>query len=1017
MVQKKVFVLLDYVKDHYIGYHKNGEIFNRFDKTNDGIYLKSMVGIGLKEKNYGGSFDMKVGFAYPQVPNIIRENKRDKELTIYQPPTYPQVKENLPNIQDRIKEYNPDVIIVAGTLAAKMLTGIGTISQLRSKSSTIKLDDKEYTVLATYSPSYVLSNPDSKRLANLDFELVAEYVINGEDAFSKKKTKYTTLYNTDVDKIIKVLDLAIEYAKTPDKAVAWDYETNSLSGTAPTSKILTLSISFEPESGITFPIDHPSSPLSPKDRELVINKLKEFFTASIYKVGHNVAFDMLQTKLLFGPVTFKKTIDTMLGFYILVSQDSKVVKGLKELANQYTDMGGYDEPLDDYKSWFILGFTSVRGKRLKEKFEKTFVDKVYRSLTEDYELTDDDYLDYLTPEQREVAYNWAVYLLDKFKEPGLIRNEQDLNDKFDYSWIPYDVLANYASGDVDATKRIHARFIKEASKDGALYNLYTSHYPSLLNTLTNIEATGVSLDIDYLKDVADVFDKKLASLYEEMMASPEVQATIDYKADLYRQGLEEKMKPTKERDKNIYKYYTQYKNAEDREFSPTKKIDLHYAFFGNKDHWLPVDSKYVTDSFMKKLRNKQVLEEDITFMDFATGSDVVDELIKRHPDFEFAKLYQTYGRLNKLRSTYTYSLIEKADRFGQVHGKYLAHGTNTTRLSSQNPNMQNISKPTNNPSAFDYKYPIKNAFIPNASKGQDTIVNLDFSSQEAHLAAVVAHDEDMIDAFLKGKDVHSETAALMYGIPSSDVTRDQRQAAKSTTFGLMYGKTPIGYAESEGITQPEAEEIFRKYFESKPKIKQAIDRAQQEVRKNGSIRIPASGFIRKLGDIYSNQYSKQQSSLRESFNTVIQGSSAFLTQLALIGIDTYLQQSDINADIIITVHDSITLSVAHDDVDKAITASKYIMEHIPLPMLYIEHGGKQILFPMEASADIGATYGYEFEYEKEDFFSFNSTKGFTEYYKQVKLLEDKEDAKLITKDEYDLELKNLENRKFEYQVI
>lgn len=234
---------------------------------------------------------------------------------------------------------------------------------------------------------------------------------------------------------------------------------------------------------------------------------------------------------------------------------------------------------------------------------------------------------------------------------------------------------------------------------------------------------------------------------------------------------------------------------------------------------------------------------------------------------------------------------------------------------------------------------------------------------------------------------------------------------------LMYGKTPIGYAESEGITQPEAEEIFRKYFESKPKIKQAIDRAQQEVRKNGSIRIPASGFIRKLGDIYSNQYSKQQSSLRESFNTVIQGSSAFLTQLALIGIDTYLQQSDINADIIITVHDSITLSVAHDDVDKAITASKYIMEHIPLPMLYIEHGGKQILFPMEASADIGATYGYEFEYEKEDFFSFNSTKGFTEYYKQVKLLEDKEDAKLITKDEYDLELKNLENRKSEYQVI
>ena len=234
---------------------------------------------------------------------------------------------------------------------------------------------------------------------------------------------------------------------------------------------------------------------------------------------------------------------------------------------------------------------------------------------------------------------------------------------------------------------------------------------------------------------------------------------------------------------------------------------------------------------------------------------------------------------------------------------------------------------------------------------------------------------------------------------------------------LMYGKTPIGYAADENITKEEAEVLFNKYFSSKPRIKYAMEAAQEEARQKGSIRIPASGFVRQLGNIYSNQYAKQQKALRESFNTVIQGSSAMMTQMALIGIDQYLLGTDINADIIITVHDSITLSVAHKDVDKAVSIAKYIMEHLPLNMLKIQHEGKQVLFPMEASADVGANYGYEFHYDKDDFYSFKSTKGFTEYYKEAKKLEDKEEAKLITKEEYEKLLAELELRKPTYQSI
>lgn len=234
---------------------------------------------------------------------------------------------------------------------------------------------------------------------------------------------------------------------------------------------------------------------------------------------------------------------------------------------------------------------------------------------------------------------------------------------------------------------------------------------------------------------------------------------------------------------------------------------------------------------------------------------------------------------------------------------------------------------------------------------------------------------------------------------------------------LMYGKTPMGYAKDAGITKEEAEEVFEKYFKSKPKIKEAIERAQQEAERTAGIRIPASGFIRNLGNVNSNQYSKQQQAMRQSFNTVIQGSSAFLTQKALIALDEFLRDSDINADIIMTVHDSITLSVAHDDVAHTIKEAKYIMEHVPLPMLHIEHNGEQILFPMEASADVGATYGYEFEYDEEDFLSFKSTKGFTEYYKLIKKAEDMADAKKITKEQLSAMLERLEEMKSQYQLM
>ena len=1028
--KKKILVVADYVKNHYIGTRK-GKVFNRFLDTNEGMFLKSLIQDSFDKVGYEEVPSYKTVFSVPEVPNVIKENKKNPELSLYSTPSLQTIKEYQDVLLDKIYDYEPDVILITGSISIKSLFGKGSIKAMRTMPGKIEVKDKEFPYFVTYSPSYVRSNPNYLSLAKIDMQHLGKFLKLGEKSLEKSKVNYTIMDNSDADKVVKVIDyITNNFGKSPETAVAWDYETNSLSGTSKTSKVITASISTKDHTGITFPIDHPEKPWSTGDREKVVNAWIRFLVSPIWKVGHNVTFDMRQTKLVIKPIQFKNTLDTLVAYYIAVSQENKGGRSLKDLALIFTDMGNYDKQLDEYKSWFNTGFDTGKSKELKGKFGKTtFVQKVKAFLLNGEPIEDSDYLDYLTDSQKMVAFKTAKRLLEEQDFPDKVHNEQEPDEYMSYAWIPYDVLAYYACGDVDATTRINVYlWDKYISKVEDFKNLYTLHYPELINSLTNIETNGFALDAPYLLDVKESFIKKIAQLKKDMLNTPEVKKTIALKEKLYAKGIKEKAKQKKDRDEVAYKYYTDFKDGASTEFNPKKKFDMSYALFGANNYKLPIEKKYIPDSVMKALRNKQISENDLDYTSYSTGKDSLDLLVKLYPDFTFAKLVKEYVRLEKLLTTYTDSLIEKSDSNGVVHGKFVSTGTATTRLSSNNPNMQNISKPSNNPSDIDYEYPIKRAFIPHYSKGQDTIINLDFSSQEAHLAAVIADDEDMIGSFLNGEDIHKATAALMYNKPVEDVTKDERFAAKSTTFGLFYGMSPMAYKDGKMVTDEktgvkremtvkEAEVIFSKYFEGKPKIKKAIDEAQKFVEKNGYITIPISGFRRNLMDIYSNSYSKKQGALRQSFNTIIQGGSAVISQLSIINIDKALRNSNYNASLVGTVHDSITLSCAHDDVDEVITMAKNIMENLPLDIFQVNYKGKKIHFPMEAEADVGSSYAYEFSYDKDDFYSFKSTKGFTDYYKKIKKLEDMEESGLIDKDKLSLLIERFSKEKPKYQSV
>lgn len=253
--------------------------------------------------------------------------------------------------------------------------------------------------------------------------------------------------------------------------------------------------------------------------------------------------------------------------------------------------------------------------------------------------------------------------------------------------------------------------------------------------------------------------------------------------------------------------------------------------------------------------------------------------------------------------------------------------------------------------------------------------------------ALHADDEEMTQAFLDGEDIHKATASLVYGKEVEDITDDERQAAKQVNFSLAYGKSPGSYADENDISMEEAEELFNEYYRTKPKVKKAIDYIHDFVQKNGYVETLA-GFRRNLRGAMSNDVSTRNRALRQSYNTVIQGSGAFLTNMSLTIIDDYLTQYNMKSKIIITVHDSIVLDCPREEFEQVANVSKYIMENLPYEFLKINWKGKELQYPIEADFDVGFNYSDLVEFDSEDYQTFKTLEGYIKYKQDLQYVKD-----------------------------
>lgn len=307
----------------------------------------------------------------------------------------------------------------------------------------------------------------------------------------------------------------------------------------------------------------------------------------------------------------------------------------------------------------------------------------------------------------------------------------------------------------------------------------------------------------------------------------------------------------------------------------------------------------------------------------STADNVLQELAL---DFALPKTIIEYRSLNKLMTTYTNKLVEQInEETGRIHTSYNQTGTATGRLSSSDPNLQNI------PIRTVEGRRIRQAFI--APKGYK-LISADYSQIELRLMAHISEDPGLLHAFRNNLDIHKATAAEVWGVALDDVTPEMRRDAKAINFGLIYGMSAFGLTRQLGIDRKAAQEYIDRYFARYPKVKEYMEKTRSQAKERGYVET-LWGRRLYVPDINASQIPRQKAAERTAINAPLQGSAADIIKLAMIRIDQWLNKEKIEARMIMQVHDELVFEVKESEVDTIARCvsdqmSQAVSLHVPL---------------------------------------------------------------------------------------
>jgi DNA polymerase-1 len=420
--------------------------------------------------------------------------------------------------------------------------------------------------------------------------------------------------------------------------------------------------------------------------------------------------------------------------------------------------------------------------------------------------------------------------------------------------VALEDIKEYAAEDADVTFQLKELFTTELDKTETK-KLFDEIEIPLVTVLAAMETEGIRLDVDFLKQMSTEMEVEIKS-------------------------LEQKIYETAGEKFNLA--------------SPKQLGDILF------------DKMKIGGAKQKKTKTGQ----------YATGEDVLTYLANDNP---IIKEILDWRQMVKLQSTYILALPEQVDKKTlRVHTDYMQTVAATGRLSSNNPNLQNI------PIRTERGRQIRKAFV--ARDENHTLISADYSQIELRIIAALSGEENMIKAFQDGEDIHKATAAKVFNVPLEEVSREQRSNAKTVNFGIIYGVSAFGLSNQTSLSRSESAALIEAYYKTYPRLKSYISEQIEFAREKGYVQT-ILGRRRYLKDINSANAVVRSAAERNAVNAPIQGSAADVIKIAMINIHKKLTEENWKSKMLLQVHDELVFDVHNDELEKIQPMIKHEMEN------------------------------------------------------------------------------------------
>jgi DNA polymerase-1 len=420
--------------------------------------------------------------------------------------------------------------------------------------------------------------------------------------------------------------------------------------------------------------------------------------------------------------------------------------------------------------------------------------------------------------------------------------------------VPLEDIKEYAAEDADVTFQLKENFTLQLDNTGTK-KLFDEIEIPLVKVLAAMEKEGIRVDVDFLKSLSHDLGNDIQKL-----------------------------------ETTIYEIAGEKFNLA----SPKQLGDILF------------DKLKIGGAKQKKTKTGQ----------YATGEEILNYLVKEH---EIVKAILDWRQLVKLQNTYVDALPNQVDSTtNRIHTDYMQTVAATGRLSSNNPNLQNI------PIRTERGRQIRKAFV--ARDENYTLVSADYSQIELRIIAALSGEENMIQSFQKNEDIHKATASKVFNIPLEEVTREQRSHAKTVNFGIIYGVSAFGLSNQTSLSRAESAALIEAYYQTYPSLKSYINNQIQFARENGYVQT-ILGRRRYLKDINSQNAIVRGGAERNAVNAPIQGSAADIIKIAMINIHEKLTSENWKSKMLLQVHDELVFDVHHSELEKIKPMIKHEMEN------------------------------------------------------------------------------------------